>query len=286
MAKSSYEFYLGDRIYLLVSTYKDYVSIGIRECFTYGSRVLPTRNGVNLMLRQYSLLCSKSGEILEDLKKSEYTTATFDLGYNVTATAGTIYSPEGSKMCLLIENSVIKANIELTLAQFETLIKHGDQISLAVDALFIPKPPVGSIVKKDAATIAEVQPNGNDEDIIAAEIDYVSLCVIIVQKLIQGLKLTAMHTDDHDAEFVMDPRVLLEKKINLSKYGRVKLPSLIDKLIDKRRTIRIIYFRYVTVEKIDLLPKIAANLDLIENKYLSTAEGKQIIRKAFMSYVE
>lgn len=288
MDTSSYEFYLGDRIYLLVSTYKDYVSIGIRECFTYGTRVLPTRNGINLMLRQYSLLCDKSGEILENLKKSEYATTTIDFGYNVTATAGTIYTPKGSKMCLLIENSATKANVELTQGQFETLIQHGEEISLAVEKLYIPRAKVRAIEKnKDASTTAEDQLNQNDEDIIAAEKDYVSLCVSILQNMSHGAKLVSMHTDDPlSTEFNMDPSSLLEKKINLSKYARAKLPKLIDSLVDNRRKIRIIYMRYVTIEHIDLLPKIAASIKLIENKYLNTSEGKQIIRAAFMSYVE
>lgn len=284
-----FKFDLGESVYVIVSNYKNFVSIGIRECLSIGSHIIPTKNGLNLMVRQFLEISNNSDNILFNLK-SDYGEINMDLGYNVFLTLKKIFNAHIHSNYLVIENRITGKNMELTSRQFENIVENKTEITKAIDRVFIPRQLSQGQSSVSTNTTENLTPNRdvqiNDIDIVAAEKDYVDLCIIITRKLVEGLKLMVMKEEDPlSTEFTMDPSEL-ENKITLSKFARNRLPKLIDGLIKHASKIRILFIRYMAAEKVKILCKVALHLDRIENKYLNTEEGKKIIRESFMLYIE
>jgi hypothetical protein len=281
-----FDFSLGDDIYLLVSCYNNYISIGIRECIQCGSYLLPSKHGINLMIRQYHELIKNKDTIISSLTDN-YKQFRLDLSFNVYAEIITNYGSSSSinGTRLLIENTLRNYKIELGLTHFEAILRQKENISRAIDDLFKPLGPNCAIKPKPTIIYAVPRKSETDMDIITGEKDYVSICVTVAQKLVSKVsKISANSKNEIDLEDFSDIR-LVEKNFILSKFGKINLSNILKKLNDYSKIIRTLFTRFILENKPDLNDKLIPHITAFEEKYLNNTEGRDIIYNSFMEHV-
>src|SRR3569832_458020 len=85
---SLFKFDLGSNLFVLVSEYKNYVSIGFRTCLVYTTghqevKLYPTKQGINLIHRQYATLVNLKDKLSKGLQKRESLTESLSYDTNV-----------------------------------------------------------------------------------------------------------------------------------------------------------------------------------------------------------
>lgn len=279
-ASATHHFALGQRLYLLVSSYNNYVSISIRECFVYGSRILPTKKGINLMLLQFTELRDAASTITSGLE-CDYGHVDIDLGYNVRVTLVSGFLATSEKK-LYIENQKTSKGVELTSDQFRAILYKKDEIDQAIESVFIDNP------RKVTPPIT-VTPPDNESKLYEA--DYIRICIIILQKLIKvNMKGSTSKFSVNDTcaqEDINEDLLVNIKKTTLSKQAIVAhLPKIVTVICDYIKPIRCFYVRYVSLFKNDNMTKMLNHIPFMEEKFLKTEKGRKIIQDNFMKHID
>src|SRR3569832_1259621 len=88
------KFDLGSNLFVLVSEFNNYVSIGFKTCLTYTTnqneaRLYPTKEGINLIHHQYRTLVRLKEKLSNGLQKRE--SLMESLGYDTSVTLSSVF---------------------------------------------------------------------------------------------------------------------------------------------------------------------------------------------------
>src|SRR3569832_2086781 len=150
---SLFKFHLGANLFVLVSEYKNFVSIGFRSCVTYTVnekevRLYPTKEGINLIHRQYSTLVGLKDKLSKGLQKRESLTEC--LGYDTCVTLSS--DPKQQGKVVMINEQRGKEAI-LNREQFKCWMSHINEIQKAIESIkqnIGSSMPISSNSKQDA----------------------------------------------------------------------------------------------------------------------------------------
>lgn len=129
------KFDLGSNLFVLVSEFNNYVSIGFRTCLTYTTnqneaRLYPTKEGINLIHPQYRTLVGLKEKLSKGLQKRE--SLMESLGYDTSVTLSSVPKQQGK--VVLINKLRNKVTI-LNRDQFKRWMSYINEIEMAIDTI-------------------------------------------------------------------------------------------------------------------------------------------------------
>jgi len=132
---SLFKFDLGSNLFVLVSEYKNYVSIGFRTCLVYTTghqevKLYPTKQGINLIHRQYATLVNLKDKLSKGLQKRE--SLTESLSYDTNVIISSVPKQQGK---VVITNKQQDKVAILDRDQFKRWVGHMNEIDKAIETI-------------------------------------------------------------------------------------------------------------------------------------------------------
>lgn len=271
---SEMEFQLSDKLYLLVSKFNEYPQIHFRNCVTKQGKVIPTREGIKLILPQYAHLKMVCNDLLNHDNPDKPLEK--DLGYGLMA-LNKICMLNGKKCRkIVLFNDHNGGAFEIGLEEFKKWSENQEMIEHEIQKI-----KSGIATDKDPNQ-EEMEPiDLLSANIMPIETAFTHLCALLVRRAVKPCFPCVACHNNMPWDSVSNHTCVIDEATDLQQKANIEIINLIE----RSKMLREKFCEILKTNHADYVIHLNVLFETFFCAFLKTFSGRSLIHDVIMSSV-